>query len=200
MTIDQFEKEVAMKQEEQYIPQDEFDSLMREFDEIEEIAGQPDPEPTVVDKAVNQPNHYQFAGMEIQDLLKKLFTHDEYVAWIRGNIIKYRMRASLKNKDATLQDIDKSNKYREFYNQYVESKAMGQVTIYLDNNVETKMKEAAKSEHLSVSKWVARIIEEKTTTEWPQDIVKLAGSWKDDFPTIEELRMNSSQDNPREAL
>lgn len=85
-------------------------------------------------------------------------------------------------------------------NRYMEGKVMGQVTIYLDNNIETKMKEAAKSGHLSVSKWVAKIIEEKTVTEWPQDIVKLAGSWKDDFSTIEELRLNSSQDNPREAI
>ena len=77
---------------------------------------------------------------------------------------------------------------------------MGQVTIYLDNSTETKMKEAAKSSHLSVSKWVARIIEEKIATEWPQDIVKLAGSWKDDFPTIEELRSNIGQDSPREDL
>lgn len=77
---------------------------------------------------------------------------------------------------------------------------MGQVTIYLDNSIETKMKEAAKSSHLSVSKWVARIIEEKIATEWPQDIFKLAGSWKDDFPTIEELRSNTGQDSPREDL
>ena len=77
---------------------------------------------------------------------------------------------------------------------------MGQVTIYLDNSLETKMKEAAKSSHLSVSKWVARVIEEKIATEWPQDIVKLAGSWKDDFPTIEELRSNIGQDSPREDL
>jgi len=77
---------------------------------------------------------------------------------------------------------------------------MGQVTIYLDNSIETKMKEAAKSSHLSVSKWVARIIEEKIATEWPQDIVKLAGSWKDEFPTIEELRSNIGQDSPREDL
>jgi len=62
------------------------------------------------------------------------------------------------------------------------------------------MKEAAKSGKVSVSKWVVGIIEEKILTEWPQDIVKLAGSWKDDFPTIEELRLSSSQDNPREAL
>jgi len=77
---------------------------------------------------------------------------------------------------------------------------MGQVTIYLDNNTETKMKEAAKSSQLSVSKWVAMIIEEKIATEWPQDIVKLAGSWKNDFPTIEEIRSNLGHDHPREAL
>ena len=82
----------------------------------------------------------------------------------------------------------------------IQGKGMGQVTIYLDNNVETKIKEAAKSGHLSVNKWVARIIEEKTAAEWPQDIVKLAGSWKDDFPTTEELRLNSSKDNLREPL
>ena len=40
---------------------------------------------------------------------------------------------------------------------------MGQVTIYLNNDIETKMKKAAKSSQLSVSKWVARIIEEKRT-------------------------------------
>ncbi|MBN2706317.1 MAG: CopG family transcriptional regulator [Deltaproteobacteria bacterium] len=77
---------------------------------------------------------------------------------------------------------------------------MGQVTIYIDNSIETRMKEAAKSSHLSVSKWVAKIIEEKIATEWPQDIIKLAGSWKDDFPTLEELRSSLAQDSPREGL
>lgn len=77
---------------------------------------------------------------------------------------------------------------------------MGQVTIYIDSSIETRMKEAAKSSHLSVSKWVAGIIEEKIATEWPQDIIKLAGTWKDDFPTLEELRSNLAQDSPREGL
>ena len=75
---------------------------------------------------------------------------------------------------------------------------MGQVTIYLDNSIETKMKETAKSNHVSVSKWVAGIIEEKIATEWPPNIVKLAGSWKEDFPTIEELRSSLGKDSPRE--
>ena len=35
---------------------------------------------------------------------------------------------------------------------------MGQVTIYLEDEVEEKMSAAAKSEHLSKSKWVASLI------------------------------------------
>ncbi len=77
---------------------------------------------------------------------------------------------------------------------------MGQVTIYLDNETENKLRQAAKSSSLSVSKWVARIIEEKIITQWPQDVSTLAGAWKDDFPTIEEIRTQAFQDSPREGL
>jgi hypothetical protein len=77
---------------------------------------------------------------------------------------------------------------------------MGQVTIYLDKDTENKLKKAAQSSHLSVSKWVAGVIEEKVTTEWPQDVISLAGSWKDDFPPIDEIRASSGQDAPREGL
>lgn len=77
---------------------------------------------------------------------------------------------------------------------------MGQVTIYLDNEIENKLKMAAKSSNLSVSKWIATIIKEKITTEWPEDVVKLAGSWKNDFPTIKEIRSNAGHDSPREGL
>jgi len=77
---------------------------------------------------------------------------------------------------------------------------MGQVTIYLDDETEKKLKKAAKSSQLSVSKWIAGVIEEKITTEWPQDVVRLAGSWKDDFPTVEEIRSGIGHDSPREGL
>ena len=77
---------------------------------------------------------------------------------------------------------------------------MGQVTIYLDNETESKLKKAAKSSHLSVSKWIANMIEEKINTEWPQDVVSLAGCWKDDFPSLEEIRTNPGQDSKREEL
>jgi hypothetical protein len=77
---------------------------------------------------------------------------------------------------------------------------MGQVTIYLDSKTEIKMKKAAKSGRLSVSKWVSGIIEEKTATDWPQDITRLAGCWKDDFPKSEEIRESQGRDYPREDL
>jgi len=76
---------------------------------------------------------------------------------------------------------------------------MGQVTIYLEDEIEEKMSTAAKSEHLSKSKWVARLIKAKVASEWPESIVQIAGAWKD-LPLAEEGRANLGQDIEREAL
>ncbi len=75
---------------------------------------------------------------------------------------------------------------------------MAQVTIYLDSTIESKLKKAAKSSQLSVSKWVAKIIEEKVTTQWSPEIVGLVGSWQDDFPTLETIRAGIQFDSKRE--
>ncbi len=76
---------------------------------------------------------------------------------------------------------------------------MGQVTIYLEEDVESRMIKAAKSAHLSKSKWIAKLIDEKVVNEWPQSIIELAGSWSD-FPTIDDLRENTSKDARREVI
>ena len=66
---------------------------------------------------------------------------------------------------------------------------MRRVTLYLDPETESKMKEAAKAAGIPQSRWVSDLIREKTATQWPESIVKLAGSWSDeDFPSIEEIR------------
>ncbi|MCK5786369.1 MAG: CopG family transcriptional regulator [Candidatus Sabulitectum sp.] len=77
---------------------------------------------------------------------------------------------------------------------------MGQVTIYLDNELENKMRSAARAGHLSVSKWIAYLIRQKVRTEWPLDVVALAGCWKDDFLTLEEIRSTEAVDLPREEM
>ncbi len=76
---------------------------------------------------------------------------------------------------------------------------MGQVTIYLEDEVEEKMSAAAKSEHLSKSKWIASLIKAKVASEWPVSITHLAGAWKD-LSLVEEGRASLGQDVDREAL
>ncbi len=76
---------------------------------------------------------------------------------------------------------------------------MGQVTIYLDDEIESRMTKAAKSAHLSKSKWIAKLIDEKVANEWPQSVIDIAGSW-DGFPSIEDIRENSAMDAKRELF
>jgi HPt (histidine-containing phosphotransfer) domain-containing protein len=76
---------------------------------------------------------------------------------------------------------------------------MGQVTIYLDDEHEHRLREAAKSAGMPVSRWVANLVEEKTRNEWPESIRAMAGAWED-FPTAEELREAGAADSPRETL
>lgn len=76
---------------------------------------------------------------------------------------------------------------------------MGQVTIYLEDSIEAKMRAAAKARNLSQSKWIALLIKGKTSDEWPESVVQLAGAWKD-FPTAETIRDSGSTDVPRDEL
>lgn len=76
---------------------------------------------------------------------------------------------------------------------------MGQVTIYLDDETEMRMREAADAAHLSKSKWIARVIRQQVAAEWPEDVRKLSGVWKD-FPTLEEIRKSGGDDLPREEF
>jgi hypothetical protein len=76
---------------------------------------------------------------------------------------------------------------------------MGQVTIYLEDEIERKMNAAVKSAHISKSKWVAQLIENKVAHDWPDAIVAMAGSWKD-FPSIEEIKGIEGTDVKREQF
>jgi hypothetical protein len=76
---------------------------------------------------------------------------------------------------------------------------MGQVTLYLDNETEKKMKTAAGAAGVSNSRWVAGVIREKTADEWPRSIVELAGAWPE-MPSLEEIRSTEGEDAPRELF
>lgn len=84
---------------------------VRKFKEVQTPAV-----PTTAAKdAVNHPSHYDLfadGSLETVDAIQKLLTPEEYAGYLKGNILKYRLRAG--NKDDTLQDIAKAKKYNEF--------------------------------------------------------------------------------------
>ena len=76
---------------------------------------------------------------------------------------------------------------------------MGQVTIYLDDQNEKRVKAAARAAGVSVSRWVANLVEGRTCNIWPDAVKELAGAWKD-FPDLEIIRRADASDSTRETL
>jgi hypothetical protein len=89
--------------------------------------------------------------------------------------------------------------YQVYFHLYVLRRySMGQVTIYLDADSEKRLKEAAAVAGMSVSRWVAHLIEERTRTQWPHAVREAAGAWRT-FPDREEIAP-LGEDIPREPL
>jgi len=76
---------------------------------------------------------------------------------------------------------------------------VGQVAIYLDDEHERRLRRAAKSAGVPVSRWVANLVEESTRSDWPESVRAMSGAWQD-FPSAEELRESGASDSPRESL
>lgn len=76
---------------------------------------------------------------------------------------------------------------------------MPQVTIYLDEEHEKRLRNAAGDAGIPVSRWVASLIEEHTRTVWPAAVREAAGAWPD-APEVELVRGSTPEDLPREPL
>ena len=60
---------------------------------------------------VNNPKHYDlFPDMQSIDILQRAMTEEEFIGFLKGNCLKYRLRAG--SKDNLQQDIDKANWYQ----------------------------------------------------------------------------------------
>ncbi|MFA5233302.1 MAG: DUF6364 family protein [Sulfurimonas sp.] len=77
---------------------------------------------------------------------------------------------------------------------------MAQVTIYIDNNLEEKVKKLAKSAGTSISKFISNILEQKVKTSWDDSVRELSGSWRDDSAFDEEMKSYKTADTKREEL
>lgn len=66
---------------------------------------------------VNSPQHYQFfPDLEAIVVIARSMTQEQFYGYCLGNRLKYRLRAG--NKDKLEQDIAKSDKYLELYEQH----------------------------------------------------------------------------------
>lgn len=72
---------------------------------------------------------------------------------------------------------------------------MTQITLYLDEETETLVTQAAKAKGLSKSRWVAEAIRHYARGTWPEKCLALAGAFPD-FPTREPLP-GQAEDLPR---
>lgn len=76
---------------------------------------------------------------------------------------------------------------------------MAQVTIYLDDETQDKARAAARSQGVSLSKWIAQRIQHGTLSVWPAHVRELAGAWCD-LPAAEKLRKPRGRDARRTRI
>jgi hypothetical protein len=76
---------------------------------------------------------------------------------------------------------------------------MAHLTIYLTDDVERRVRKAAKAAKVSISKWVADRVSQSVETSWPPEFLALAGAFPD-FPDADDLRKGHGEDVPRESL
>lgn len=76
---------------------------------------------------------------------------------------------------------------------------MAHLTIYLSDEVEKRVRKAAKVAKVSVSKWVAERVTNSVETAWPPEFLKLAGAFPE-LPDAAEIRQGLGVDVPRETL
>jgi hypothetical protein len=76
---------------------------------------------------------------------------------------------------------------------------MPQISLYIDDDTLEKIAEIAKSENLSISKWVGGNIKSLIKNRYPEDFFSLFGTLKDEnFQRPEEL--DPKNDHKREPV
>ena len=76
---------------------------------------------------------------------------------------------------------------------------MPQISLYIDDSTLKKIEDAAKREHLSISKWVARQLKSRVNAEYPRDFEDLFGSVAE-ADLSRPAQPPLDQDFPREPL
>jgi len=63
---------------------------------------------------VKKPYHYNWLKKEVIDIIKDSLSEEEFKGYLKGNIIKYSLRAGIKDPSKTEEDLAKRNVYLEW--------------------------------------------------------------------------------------
>ena len=80
-----------------------------EYKDIMDALTYPEPKPEPEPDPVNSPEHYNKLEVEAIDLIEMSMTKDEFLGYLKGNVLKYIIRYKHKGKD--LEDLDKGKWY-----------------------------------------------------------------------------------------
>ena len=80
-----------------------------EYKDIMDALTYPEPKPEPEPDPVNSPEHYNKLDVEAIDLIEMSMTKDEFLGYLKGNVLKYIIRYKHKGKD--LEDLDKGKWY-----------------------------------------------------------------------------------------
>lgn len=76
---------------------------------------------------------------------------------------------------------------------------MAQITLYIDDATQARLREAAAQRAVSQSQYVADLIRRATAPDWPPEVLALAGAVPD-FPLADDLRAGQPPDAERVGL
>jgi hypothetical protein len=76
-----------------------------------------------MEKDAINPNHYKTGDVEAIEAIKASMTHEAFLGYLKGNVLKYVWRFEKKNK---LEDLKKANWYlTRLTNEYQTSRVQG---------------------------------------------------------------------------
>ncbi len=64
---------------------------------------------------VHQPTHYDFFNLAVIEVIKRTLSWEEYIGFLKGNSLKYRLRLGSKPNQPIYQELKKAKWYEEEY-------------------------------------------------------------------------------------
>jgi hypothetical protein len=71
---------------------------------------------------IYKPFHYNWLQKEVIDIIKDSLTPEEFIGYLKGNVIKYSLRAGIKDYSKLEEDLGKRNVYLNWLLDLVQEK------------------------------------------------------------------------------